>query len=196
LKKIAFFDFDGTITTKDTLLEIIKFQKGKAWFCMGFLLNSPFLVAYKMGLISNQKAKERILTFFFGKTALDHFQKNCDEFALSELEGMIRPKAILEINQLKKKGFEVVIVSASASNWLKEWTSRNNLSLIATELEVRSQKITGKIIGKNCYGEEKVMRIKKNYDLNDYQEIYCYGDTRGDLPMLSLSTIKFFKPFR
>ena len=196
MRKIAFFDFDGTITTKDTLLEIIKFQKGKAWFYTGFVLNSPFLIAYKIGLISNQTAKELVLRFFFGKTPVDQFQSKCDEFAKAELAGLIRPKAMQEINQLKNKGFEIVIVSASASNWLREWTRANGLSLIATELEVRSQKITGKIIGKNCYGEEKVMRIKKDYDLNNCQDIYCYGDTKGDLPMLNLATIKFYKPFR
>ena len=56
-KGIAFFDFDGTITTKDTLLEFIKFSKGNLLFYAGFLLNLHFLVAYKLKIISNQAAK-------------------------------------------------------------------------------------------------------------------------------------------
>jgi phosphatidylglycerophosphatase C len=45
-RRIAFFDFDGTITTKDTLLEIIKFQKGTLRFYTGFLLCSPYIAAW------------------------------------------------------------------------------------------------------------------------------------------------------
>jgi hypothetical protein len=62
---LLFFDFDGTITTKDTLLEFIKFSKGKLNFLSGFLIYSPFLVAYKLGIISNQSAKEKVLATFF-----------------------------------------------------------------------------------------------------------------------------------
>ncbi len=196
MKKIAFFDFDGTITTKDSFLEIIKFQKGKSWFYFGFLLNSPFLVAYKLGLISNQSAKERILRFYFGKTAITQFQQDCDRFAAVELPKLIRAKAQNEIDLLKSKGFEVVIVSASVSNWLSAWGKQNSVAIIGTELEVSSQKVTGKIDGNNCYGAEKVRRIKELFDLSEYNEIYAYGDTKGDLPMLEISTCRFYKPFR
>ena len=47
-KGIAFFDFDGTITTHDTFLEFIRFCKGTSAYYMGFLLNAPYLVAMKM----------------------------------------------------------------------------------------------------------------------------------------------------
>ena len=63
--RIAFFDFDGTITTKDTLLEFIKFYKGKYQFYLGFLVYSPFLVAYKLKIIPNYVAKQKVLQYFF-----------------------------------------------------------------------------------------------------------------------------------
>ena len=72
-KKIAFFDFDGTITTKDTLLEIIKFQKGKTSFYFGFILHTHWLIAYKLNWVSNNQAKQKILTYFFGGTADECF---------------------------------------------------------------------------------------------------------------------------
>lgn len=61
---IVFFDFDGTITRKDTFLEFIKFYRGSYKFYKGFLINSPFLIAYKLNLIPNYKAKQRILKYF------------------------------------------------------------------------------------------------------------------------------------
>src|ERR1700753_4025120 len=105
MKKIAFFDFDGTITTKDTMLEVIKFQKGVREFCTGFLANSPFLVAYKAKLISNKTAKERVVSYFFKGAPLSSFQSACDNFALAVLPALIRPGAMAEINKLKADGF-------------------------------------------------------------------------------------------
>ncbi len=199
-RSIAFFDFDGTITTKDTLLEFIKFSKGTGSFYLGFALNSPWLVAYRLKLIPNQKAKERILTWFFRNTTLPDFQRSCDEFAQNRIPGLIRPKALHEIQLLKEKGFSVVIVSASPQNWLQKWTAGLDLPLIATRLEIKQLKetsrLTGKIQGINCHGQEKVRRIKEEYALSDFDDIHAYGDTSGDKPMLGLANHSFFKPFR
>jgi phosphatidylglycerophosphatase C len=195
-KRIAFFDFDGTITTKDTLLEIIKYQKGMARFYMGFLLNAPFLIAYKLKIISNQRAKERMLTHFFSGMPVAAFQEKCDAFADTVLPSLIRKKALTEIEKLKTLGAEVVIVSASAENWIQNWCKKHDLQLIATRLQQKDNKLGGRIEGLNCYGEEKVRRIREQFPLTDYQEILCYGDTSGDKPMLALGTVRFYKPFR
>jgi phosphatidylglycerophosphatase C len=195
-KKIAFFDFDGTITTKDTLLEVIKFQKGKIAFCTGFLLNTPWLIAYKLNLIPNDQAKQKILTYFFAGTAERVFQEKCDLFADRKLPELIRPAALTEIEQLRTLGFEMVVISASAGNWIRNWTNRLSLKLIATKLEVKNGLITGGIEGKNCHGEQKVACIREQWNLSEYKEIFVYGDSSGDKPMLALATKSFYKPFR
>jgi phosphatidylglycerophosphatase C len=195
-RQIAFLDFDGTITTKDTLLEFIKFSKGSFRFYLGFLINSPWLLAWKARIISNQRAKERILTWFFGGGQFDRFQDTCNRFATTAIPGLIRPKALTEIRLLQEKGVEVVIVSASPANWLQPWTGQRGVALLATRLETRNQTLTGKILDRNCHGDEKVRRICESYDLADYDDIIAYGDSSGDKPMLALATHKFFKPFR
>src|SRR6476469_2752619 len=96
-KEIAFFDFDGTITTKDTLLEFIKFCKGGFSFYIGFLLYAPYLVAYKLKIISNQTAKEKILSHFFQDTPVEVFKNYCSDFSKKVLPALIRKKAIEEI---------------------------------------------------------------------------------------------------
>ncbi len=195
-KRIAFFDFDGTITTHDTLLEFIKFYKGNFRFYLGFALNAPFLFAWKAGLISNQAAKERMLVHFFGNTPLPEFQARCNEFAASQIPPLVRPKAMKEIEKLLASGAEVVIVSASAENWIQHWCAQHQLQLIGTKLQVKNNLLTGKIENRNCHGQEKVNRINAAFDLSAYDEVYCYGDTKGDKPMLGLATFAFYKPFR
>lgn len=193
---IAFFDFDGTITTKDTLLEFIKYSRGKFHFYTGFALNSPWLIAMKLKLISNQKAKERILSWFFRGSDLTTFQQQCDHFAAVMLPGLVRPKALAEIETLRQRNATIVVVSASPENWIQPWAGSNSIKYIATRLEVKENKLTGKIQDRNCYGEEKVARIREAYQLPDYNAIFAYGDSSGDLPMLKLAQTSFYKPFR
>lgn len=195
-KKIAFFDFDGTITTGDTLLEIIKFQKGKPAFYLGFLMHSPWLIAYKLKWLPNDQAKQKMLVYFFGGMQANVFQDACDAFAEKKLPALIRPGALKEIAELRGKGFEIVVVSASADNWLRKWTDGLGLKLIATKLEIKNDRITGWIDGKNCHGEQKVIRIREQWNLADYKEVYAYGDSSGDKPMLALADRAFYKPFR
>lgn len=196
-ERIAFFDFDGTITSKDTLLEFIKFSKGPFRFYLGFLLNSPWLIAYKCRIISNQAAKEKILHFFFRNTPVARFGILCREFTLQALPALLRPKAVKEIEKLQTLGFTVVIVSASPGNWIQPWADQQTRThLIATRLDSKDDKLTGHIMGRNCYGTEKVNRIREQYSLPQYGEVYAYGDTAGDRPMLNLAHISFYRPFR
>jgi HAD superfamily hydrolase (TIGR01490 family) len=195
-RRIAFFDFDGTITDRDTLLEIFKYKHGNFKFWFGFLLHTPVLVAYRLKIVSNQSAKEQMLRFFFGNMPIAQFRAQCVAFSKNKLSHLTRPKALDEIKKLQEAGTEVVIVSASAQDWIKDWCLEIGVSLIATHLEVKDSKVTGKIEGRNCHGEEKVRRIQAAYNLTEYNEIYCYGDSKGDKPMLALGTISFYKPFR
>ncbi len=196
MKKIAFFDFDGTITTKDTMLEIIKFQKGITKFYIGFLINSLFLIGLKFKLISNQQAKERMLSYFF--KGIDHysFQEACDRFAIEVLPSIVRAGAVREINKLKSSGFKVVVVSASADNWIKKWCDDAGIGLIASQLKIVNERLSGKLSGKNCNGEEKAIRIRSAFNLSQYAEIFVYGDSCGDKQMMALATKVFYKPFR
>lgn len=194
-RSIAFFDFDGTITTKDTLLEFIKFSRGKWGFYMGFALNLPYLLAYKLKLISNQKAKERILAHFFANTTVGDFETLCNKFAQEVIPVLIRSKATATIKKLKTEGTDLVIVSASPDNWITPWAKQYGITVIATRLAIEQNKLTGKIDGKNCYGVEKVNRIQQLYNLDLYKPVYAYGDTSGDKPMLQLADFGFMKPF-
>jgi HAD superfamily hydrolase (TIGR01490 family) len=194
-REIAFFDFDGTITTKDTLLEFIKFSKGSFRFYVGFIMNAPYLLAFKLGIITNHSAKEKILRFFFHDTPVEVFKKHCEDFSRSILPKLIRPKAVEEIQKLKQNNTIIAVVSASPENWIEGWAKSLGLELIASRLEVNAGKLTGKMLGKNCHGDEKVNRIAEIYNLSDYSIVAAYGDSNGDKPMLQLARKAYYKPF-
>lgn len=195
-KKIAFFDFDGTITTDDSLLKFIRFVVGDRRFLLGLVVLSPMLVLYKLKLIPNYKAKQYMLSWFFKGMSKDAFLKVANEYSLVHIDKILRPKAIEKINWHKNQGHKVVVVSASIECWLRPWCEKNGLELIATKLEIKDDIVTGKLLSKNCYGVEKVNRIKEIYNLKDFEYIYSYGDSSGDKQMLELAHEKFYKPFR
>ncbi len=94
-KKIAFFDFDGTITTKDTLLEIIKFQKGKTVFYFGFLLHTPWLIAYKLNWLPNDTGKTKNTYLFFCRdSGAVFFRRNVICLQKIRFPDLIRPGAM------------------------------------------------------------------------------------------------------
>ncbi|MEO6637914.1 MAG: HAD-IB family hydrolase [Ginsengibacter sp.] len=192
---IAFFDFDGTITTRDSMLELIKFHHGKRNFYVGLSVLSPWMMAMKFKIISNQKAKERLLTWFFKDYDIQTFSKICTAFAERRLPQIINRVAMEKISEHKKNGDEVVVVSASASNWIGSWCTQYDIAFLATELEVADGKLTGKLAGLNCNYNEKANRILQQYDLNNYSPVYGYGDTQGDKAMLQLATHAFFRTF-
>ncbi len=192
---IAFFDFDGTITIRDTMIELIKFHHGKLRLYTGLAVLSPWILAMKLKLTSHQKAKEKMLSWFFKDIPEAEFSKSCNSFAQKKLPALVRPKALQKIRQHKANGDEIIVVSASATNWIVDWCDKHELKCIATELEIINNRITGKLSGINCNYNEKSIRILKQYNLNDYTTVYCYGDSTGDKAMLKLATKAFYKPF-
>lgn len=195
MRKLALFDFDGTLTTKDTFIEFIKFYRGTVSFYLGFMLLSPLLVLYKLKVLPNWRAKEYVLTYFFKGEPIDKFNEKGKEFSEKLIPKMIRKQALDKFNGHIEREDVVVIVSASATNWVKPWADKQGVEIIATNLEVKNNSITGKILGRNCYGPEKVARIQRNINIGDYSEIHVYGDSRGDREMLDLATHAFYRKF-
>lgn len=195
-KGIAFFDFDGTITNKDSLAEIIRFIHGDLRFFAGVSLTAPLILGFTLGLYDRQRSKEALLKHFFGGMDEQQLKEYCTSFAQKIIPSIIRPGAIEKLQWHKEQEHEIVLVSASAENWLQDWCHSQQMHCLATKLEISNGVITGKIIGKNCHGEEKVNRIRQRFDLALYETVFAYGDSEGDKPMLMLAQHPHYKPFR
>ncbi len=193
--KLAIFDFDGTMTEKDSFVEFIVFAVGRTRFLLGLTVLFPPLIAYKLGWLSNAKAKEAVLRYYFRGWERQRFDKMADDFAISQIDSLLRPEAREKILWHKSQGHHVAVVTASPENYLKLWCSQNSFDLIATRLEIDDERLTGKIRGLNCHGQEKLERIKEKYTLEDFSDIYVYGDSPGDLALKEIATHFFYQAF-
>ena len=196
LGKIYAFDFDGTLTRRDTLLEFIRFAKGDKAFLLCFLRFSPLLVLMKMGLYPNWKAKQKVFSYCFKGMREDDFNALCARFA-KENAKLLRPKAVKKVEEAKAEGGTVVMVSASVNNWVEPFFSgMGGVFVVGTMVGVRDGVLTGRFVTKNCYGEEKVNRLLQLYPERKQYYLVAYGDSRGDFELLDFADESHYRPFR
>lgn len=195
--RIIVFDFDGTITTKDSFLEFIKFTKGKFRFYKGLVLFVPLLCAFKLKLYPNWKAKERIFSYFFKEDSMDQFNKWGEEFS-HKINHIIRKKALKAIQIHLSKGDKVVIVSASIENWIYPWATLQGINdVLATKVEKdKYDKLTGRFLSANCYGQEKVNQVLKHFPNRNQYELWVYGDSRGDKELIEIADYGWYNKFK
>lgn len=196
MKRIAAFDFDGTITRKDTLIEFLRFTGGSAQFYAVFTLYFPLLVLMKLKLYSNQKAKEKIFAHYFKAMPIEQFDDLCRRFFEQKGPSLIYAEAKAQIAKHKAQGDEIVIISASIENWVCHFAKALKADkLLATKVEVQEGMLTGRFLTANCYGKEKVNRLLSAYPERDKYNLIAYGDSRGDKELLQFADEQHYKQF-
>ena len=185
MRKVAVFDFDGTLTQKDTLLEFIRFSCGIGRFLWGFMLFSPILILMKLHLYPNWKAKEKVFSYFFKGWKYTCFKAKGEEFA-DVIEKFKRNDVLSLLNRHIKDGDEVYVISASIEEWVCPWCQRHGVyRVVGTKIEVDEEgNITGRFLSKNCYGQEKVNCLLEFEPIRRDYKLYAYGDSRGDWELL------------
>lgn len=192
---LALFDFDGTITSKDSLLEFIKFTSGKIGFLLVMGLFAPLILYYVFVKKDGEIAKMKVLAFLYKGKSNEELSKLGRDFSEQIIPQILLPKALDEIQRFKERGDRIIVISASLEIWLKPWTDKLGLELLCTRMEFVNGKFTGKFATPNCNGEEKVKRINAHLDLKTYNPIYAYGNSSGDKPMLALADHAFYQAF-
>lgn len=192
---LALFDFDGTITKTDSFRELLVYSFGHTRLLIAGICLCPWLICSLLGLISTHTCKQKFLAWFYKGMTVNKFNNKAESYVAKRLHKLIRPAAMKRILWHLQQGDKVIIVSASFEEYLKLWCKQHDLDCIASKMEQNDGEFTGKILGKNCWGPEKVVRIKMAVNLQDYKTIYAYGDTRGDKEMLSIAHEKYWRPF-
>ena len=184
MKQVFAFDFDGTLTTRDTLIAFIRYACGTPRFLFGFLLHAPLLVLMKLRLYSNGKAKQRVFSWFFKGMPIETFDTLCQDFARTHRH-LLRPDTVRILEQALTERAEVLIVSASIDNWVQPFFP--SVTILGTQVEVIDGRLTGRFLTPNCYGQEKVRRILALYPDRSSYHLTAYGDSRGDCELLAFA---------
>jgi len=193
---LALFDFDGTISNKDSFFDFIKFTNNPFKTIGGLIYLFPTLLLYLLDFMPNWRTKEIVFEYFYKGMPQNVLEALGMQYCEMGINNILKQSALEKIKWHQKQNHRVILVTASLDIWLAEWTKRMKIELIATHPEYENGVITGKLEGKNCWGPEKVTRIKSLLNLSDYEIIYAYGDSRGDTEMLKIATHPNYRNFK
>ena len=192
---LAIFDFDKTISRSDSLIDFIYHAVGPLWFTARFLCLSPILILHLSGFIPNDRTKEIVLSFFFKNWDKPKFNAMALLYSQKHLPKIVRKKALEKIQWHQSQGHQIVVVSASLENYLNGWCRQIKADLLATELEFKDGRFTGKLKSPNCKGQEKIRRLQAHYDLKKFSYIYAYGDSPSDLALKTMANEFHYRSF-
>jgi HAD superfamily phosphoserine phosphatase-like hydrolase len=195
---IAFFDFDGTITTSDSLDDFFRYisPNKRIYYKIKYFDTLIPLLLYKTNLISVEKLKLKRLNKFFRLHNHETVLTKAKIFSENIIPNSIKQSAINQIKLHLNNQIDVVIVSASLNILLNNFCYKNKLKLITNNLVFNEYSNKYYFNNIDCNFDEKVNRIRQIYDLSNYSNIYSYGDTNGDLAMLNIANYKYYKYFK
>lgn len=194
MKKMYFFDFDGTLTYKDTMFLFLKFYNPSK-FNAQFIKHIPLFVLVKMKLGDAEKIKRSFIGSILRGQTRKKIELKGQEFFDQFYPEIIRENALDFIKNIDRQNTESYLVTASLDIWVKPFAEKFKMNLIATEAEFIDDVFTGKFIGKNCNGPEKLKRIQSAIAGKKYDKTMGFGDTDGDKEMLDWVDEGLFKFF-
>jgi phosphatidylglycerophosphatase C len=192
---IAAFDFDGTLTTKDTLFHFGLYALGSVRFWWSMFLFLPRMVLFLCKMVHGDPTKIALLRIFYKGKSEPYLRKKAIDY-LPHLQTIINPKALAKLQWHQAQGHTVCIVSASPEFWIRPWAHAHGVELvIATQLQFPNGIFTGQYASSNCIEGQKVVRILEQFPNKENYTLYAYGDSSGDTQMLALADFPFFRKF-
>jgi phosphatidylglycerophosphatase C len=197
---VAAFDFDGTLTRSDSLFRFL--ARGLGWprFLLALLTCSPWLVAFALRLVRNDVAKARLLRATLAGRSVGELQGWTTAWLAKDFDGQLRDWTMARLAWHKSEGHVCLLVSASLDVYLQSAANQLGFDgLICTQMAVHGGQLTGEMQTPNCYGEQKVVRLKAWLDARFGQlapenfTLYAYGDTTGDKPMLRMANHAWYR---
>ena len=194
MKKLYLFDFDGTLTYKDTMFLYLKFYNSMKFYVQ-FVKHIPLFVLLKLKLADAEKVKKSFISSILKGESRTKIEKKSQSFFEKYQDEIFRVNALEFINNIDRTQTESYIVSASLDIWVKPFAEKLEMKLLSTRAEFKNDIFTGNFIGKNCNGPEKVKRIIETVNERKFDKTIAFGDTSGDREMLSWADESHFEFF-
>lgn len=184
MKKLYLFDFDGTLTYRDTMFLYLKFYDASR-FKLQFIKHIPLFILLKLKLADPEKIKRSFISSVLQGQSRTKIEKKSQEFFDHYFPELVRKNALEFIKNIDREKTDCYIVSASLDIWVQPFAQHFKMNLLATQAEFVDDIFTGNFRGKNCNGPEKVLRIVEAVETKKYDKTIAFGDTSGDKQMLA-----------
>jgi phosphatidylglycerophosphatase C len=189
------FDFDGTLTCRDSFTAFLAWREGARRYAAGLARIAPALAGYVLNGDRGRLKAACVRQFLRGAT-LEQLQTQAQAFAVEKAQTLFRPDAIHTWRRWQREGARLLIVTASPEFVVAPFARGLGAErLIGTRLVADSEgRLTGALDGANCRGPEKVRRLRAEFG-DDVWLAAAYGDSDGDVDMLSIAEAPGMKVF-
>jgi phosphatidylglycerophosphatase C len=187
-RTVAAFDFDGTLTRRDTLVPFLARVAGWPRVAAATARAAPELLRATAGRGDRDEAKAQVFRRVLAGRPFEPIRALGAQYGAALVGTKIRPEMRARLEWHRSRGDDVVIVSASLAVYLETVGARLGVDhVLSTELEVdRAGVCTGRMLGGNCRGPEKARRLRA-YVGEHTGELWVYGDSAGDAEMLAMA---------
>ena len=186
---VAAFDFDGTISRRDTLGPFLARVAGSGQLVRTLLARTPQFAAVTFGRADRDAEKEAVITrLVAGRTAASIAAAGRTYADHLWARQRFRPESLAQLRWHRDQGHHIVIVSASLDAYLTPLAPRLGVDhVISCRLEIDAAKlVTGRLIGGNVRGPEKARRLR-DWLGDAPTELWAYGDSSGDDELLAMA---------
>ena len=190
---LALFDFDGTITERETMPDFMLAAVRPGRLIVGKLVFLPLVLGYKLGIISGSVVRAAICRFGFWGVPAAELEQHGLAFAEQFLPSVLREQAMKRIAWHKSRGDRIVVVSGGLDLYLSHWAKAHGLELLCSSLEQREGRFTGRYRGAQCVRAEKVRRVQEALNAGNYQRVFAYGDTPEDHELLAMAHEAYYQ---
>lgn len=184
---VAVFDFDKTISKSDTYIPfLLHALRRKPWRILsGLRLILPIML-YFSGVINNACLKRAFLSAFLKNEARHYIDELSENFAQHIYKNGLRKDAVQAIARHREQGHILIMASASFDCYIEKIARNLHFDkCVASKLEWSHYgTVTGELDGQNCYGIEKLFRIKEVLHDREGLHIVAYSDHCSDKPLL------------
>ena len=191
LRRVAAFDFDGTLTPRDTLVPFLARSYGRRRLLRAAAaVGPPWRLEAEVHRRDHAKAQllRRLTTGDDPARLADLGRRYADE-----LEGVLRPDMRERVEAHRRAGHELVAVSASLVTYLGPLLGERLAfdEVIAVELAVGDDgRHTGEMVRPNVRGPQKEARLREWLAATgetDDVELWAYGNSSGDAELLAMA---------
>lgn len=195
-RKVVAFDFDGTLTDRDSFVAFLDFAKGKAGVAKAFITQPSLLTQY-LATKDRGALKSRLLYKLLGPISQEDLEILIRAFTTTIGTGLFRADAIDAWDRHNLPDRQRVIVTASPQLLVAPFGQMIGADrVIGTRLGFDAQgRLKPDLDGPNCRGAEKMCRLREVYgDRLDLEA--AYGDTAGDREMLAAARHGHYRVFK
>ena len=197
---VAAFDFDGTLTRRDTFMPFLVRGLGWPGFLLAVLRCSPWLAAFALRLAPNHVAKQKLMLATLKGRSSAEMADWTSRWLAQDFPGQLREATMAQLAGHQQAGHCCVMVSASPDIYLVRVARQMGFdALICSEMALQDGRLTGWMRTPNCHGEQKVLRLQAWLDQRFGADaaaavtLYAYGDSSGDEPMLRLAQHAWYR---